>query len=436
MRKIKGYSFGFISFLLVCLLVTSVGVNASVIFSADGFNYEKNNGNAVVLGYSSQSELKDSEILNIPQNLGGLLVTDIADSAFADNRMLREINFTDYINTIGAFAFSGNSNLRFLNIPKNVTSIAQSAFKDCSSLESVNFAGYKIVKIDRFTFANCYALESIVIPSSVTTIDEYAFSNNTSLKSIFISENVNDIADNAFNNCPNLVIYGISGSFAETYANENSIQFVDYGKISKIELYSAIITARSVLNGDTSMYIPETLAVLQAALEEALPIYDNIFSTQAEIDSASEKLFTAYDNLERYADKTALEAALNNAKTILDGDTSVYTDESVAELRRAYDDGVIVYNNALTSQDQEAVNSAVSRIEEAIKALIRNVPFVKGDADGNGVVDLVDVLAAQKHMAELKMLSGDYFTAADCNEDGIIDLRDVLYMQKIMAELI
>ena len=53
-------------------------------------------------------------------------------------------------------------------------------------------------------FSNCSNLERIEIPSSVTYIGA-----------------------NALKGCPNVVIFGQKGSYAEKYAKENNIKFVE-----------------------------------------------------------------------------------------------------------------------------------------------------------------------------------------------------------------
>ena len=59
-----------------------------------------------------------------------------------------------------------------------------------------------------------------------------------------------------------------------------------------------------------------------------------------------------------------------------------------------------------------------------------------GDLDGNGRVDLTDVLETQKHIAAIKSLTGNAFIAADVDQNGKIDLTDVLMMQKRIANII
>ncbi len=60
------------------------------------------------------------------------------------------------------------------------------------------------------------------------------------------------------------------------------------------------------------------------------------------------------------------------------------------------------------------------------------IAIVKGDADGNGLMNSRDVASAQKHLFEINLLDTPYFAAADMNNDDNISSRDIAAMQKVM----
>ena len=80
--------------------------------------------------------------------------------------------------------------------------------------------------IGSYAFRDCTSLTSITIPDSVTIIGSDAFRWCSSLTSITIPDSVTSIGNYAFNGCKDLTIYGRSGSYAATYANENNIPFI------------------------------------------------------------------------------------------------------------------------------------------------------------------------------------------------------------------
>ena len=57
-----------------------------------------------------------------------------------------------------------------------------------------------------------------------------------------------------------------------------------------------------------------------------------------------------------------------------------------------------------------------------------------GDVNGDGAVNMKDVLATRKHMAGMAV-KGFQKTAADVNKDGAINMKDVLAMRKFIAGL-
>ena len=81
------------------------------------------------------------------------------------------------------------------------------------------------------SFAFCHSLRNIYIPNSVTKIGSNAFRKCSSLESIEIPYNVTNIAVYAFNRSSLNTIYGCSGSYAETYASNNSFAFVSTGEM-------------------------------------------------------------------------------------------------------------------------------------------------------------------------------------------------------------
>ncbi len=151
-------------------------------------------------------------------------VTSIGNSAFSRCTSLTSITIPDRVTSIGEWAFFDCTALTSATIPDNVTSIGDSAFRDCISLTSITIPD-RVTSIGNGAFKGCASLTSITIPNSVTSIGEWAFASSTSLTSIIIPDSVTRIGEDAFDNCPTLTIHGTSGSYAEQYAKENSINF-------------------------------------------------------------------------------------------------------------------------------------------------------------------------------------------------------------------
>ena len=221
----------------------------------------------------------------------------IGSSAFSGCSKIKELNLPTSLKTIGEYSFSGLSLITELVVPDSVTSIGEGAFKGMNKLEEItlpfvgqangstssghygygifgyifganssggtgtihqDFGSYssseeyffipqslrivtitKETKIDNYAFHNCSFLTEINIPETVTSIGTKAFYNCSGLTSLHISKNVISVGSNAFSGCSNLTVFGHSGSYIETYCNDNSVPFVPYENIVSIAVKQA-----------------------------------------------------------------------------------------------------------------------------------------------------------------------------------------------------
>lgn len=98
-----------------------------------------------------------------------------------------------------------------LVIPAGTKSIGRSAFQGCVGLTSVTIPE-SVETIGMGAFQYCDGLPSITIPSSVTSIGRSAFSDCNGLTSVIIPKNVSEIGTEAFQNCSGLTSITIEGS--------------------------------------------------------------------------------------------------------------------------------------------------------------------------------------------------------------------------------
>lgn len=83
-------------------------------------------------------------------------------------------------------------------------------------------------------FSNCSDLESIAVPDGTKQIMSRAFHGCTKLKEIYIPQSVDYIDRNAFDECNSLkTIKGYTGSYAETFAKNNGIDFDSIGNVKE-----------------------------------------------------------------------------------------------------------------------------------------------------------------------------------------------------------
>ena len=167
------------------------------------------------------------------QNCSALTEVTIPDSvksigfgAFSDCSALSTVMIPGTVKTIGSEAFRNCDALTTVTIPDSVTSYGSQMFYDCDALTTVKL-GSGMKTIPESMFEHCDALESLSIPRCVTSVGNNAFKDCTKFTSVTIPRSVTSISASAFSYPKILTIYGVAGTYAETFAKENSIQFVD-----------------------------------------------------------------------------------------------------------------------------------------------------------------------------------------------------------------
>ena len=95
-----------------------------------------------------------------------------------------------------------------------------------------------------------------------------AFYGCTNLTKITIPESVTSIESFAFEDCNNVTIYGYTGSYAETYAEENDIPFVSLGNATTTETTTTTTeTTTETTETTTTTTTPEPPTIAKGDLD-------------------------------------------------------------------------------------------------------------------------------------------------------------------------
>ena len=135
------------------------------------------------------------------------------------------------VTSIGAKAFYDYDALKSISLPNGLTTIGEQAFNDCDVLESISLPN-GLTTIGKQAFYYCKNISSVRIPASVKLIDESAFGYNSSLKEYIFLGADTVITEKSIGyyygeyKYSGIKIYGLSGSTAETYAQDNAFNFI------------------------------------------------------------------------------------------------------------------------------------------------------------------------------------------------------------------
>lgn len=186
--------------------------------------------------------------VNIPAS-----VTSIQPNAFTDCDNLTAINVDpdnpNYTSVDGVLfnkdktvlvSYPAGKDASSYVIPDTVTEICQYAFSGCDKLISVTIPD-SIEKIDRYNFSKCSNLTDVILSEGLTRIECYAFYECKKIAAVSVPKSVTFIDDDAFGR--NLkTVYGHGGSYAEQFAQEENLKFVDLDAPPAIDISEAIVT--------------------------------------------------------------------------------------------------------------------------------------------------------------------------------------------------
>lgn len=173
----------------------------------------------------------------------------ISRNAFYNCSLLSKVIFSKNISKISEEAFSECSSLKEITLPEKLTFMGNEAFYN-TGIEQIiipktlTSSGYYSSTYNNGPFTNAAKLNKVIFEPGMTAIPSYILSTSSesvTLTQVLIPESVTSIGENAFKNQTAITIYGLEGSYAETYARENNIPF---------DTWDGVIYERSIAAGE------------------------------------------------------------------------------------------------------------------------------------------------------------------------------------------
>ena len=126
--------------------------------------------------------------------------------------------------------FYNCSSLQSVTIPSSVTSLGYFCFLYCYSLKSITIPS-GITSLGDYCFNSCYSLQSITIPDTVTSLSGACFQDCYSLQSVTIPDTVTSLDGACFYNCYSLqsvtLPSGVTSLGNDCFNNCYSLQSID-----------------------------------------------------------------------------------------------------------------------------------------------------------------------------------------------------------------
>jgi len=172
-----------------------------------------------------------------PDNVILYLVTD---SYTSDT-----VNVPKGVTTIGSYAFAYNNKIETIELPSTVTTLADRAFRDTSA--STVKLNEGLTNISYQAFRNALNVTSVEIPSTVTTISKEAF-QLSGIKTLTIPANVTTIEYGAMRDMKELETVTING---------DSVHIPDYAFRACTKLKTIYLNVNSLTLGNNMIFTNE-----------------------------------------------------------------------------------------------------------------------------------------------------------------------------------
>lgn len=303
-----------------------------------------------LIGYTGSDET-----LTVPQYCNGYVVKGIAESAFSNNKTIKEITFSKYVKIFDDYAFSGCTSLEKVIAP-GVTTIYSNTFEGCSSLSYIELTSISDIPDNAFSaltklatakltalktigdraFYDCVGLSTVNAPN-LTTIGNNAFENSalttltaTNLTSIgnmaFYKSNITSvtynyvmfIGDYAFSNCKKLTsakfnnLQDLDSEFV--FQNCEVLTTVSMSKVTSLPSYTfyncPALTSVTLTNvasvatkafykaGITSITLPNATTIENSAFSNCTSL-ENV--TLAALTTFNPEYFTGCNNIKSFS---------------------------------------------------------------------------------------------------------------------------------------
>ena len=356
------------------------------------------------------------------------------------------------------------SNLVYLKLPASLGVIGSNSFNECDTLTridvddkneffcSVDGVVYNkdktilkvfpagrggnftipngVTEIANFAFYRCYQLENVNMHNSVTTIGDRAFSFCWNLKTVRFSDNLKTIGSLAFSHCNNLTELRLPKSitsigtdaFLGKINSDNSSK--EYYLVDGVYALKGSYAARYIRSLGLS-YINSSPTLTNVKAGVTVTDVENIIPDGAELKVDVHPLSSInadFSNL-KYSEGYVLDIYLSTVGNVSvpTGKFTINFDDSNKNLIPTATKVFSVKNGKvelLTSQPALKTSTFETNTLGTYVVLLSNDFSLKGDANGDGVVNLTDARIALLASANIVKLTDEQIKTCDFVSTG------------------
>ena len=194
-------------------------------------------------------------------NKSSSLFLKASEGVFYGCSNLKNVELEEGLPVIADSLFMGAPAIETLVIPASVTEIEYRAFYSCTGLVNLVIPE-TVTTMAEYVFEGCTGLQTVTWPSSLPTIPKYTFSECTALTTVNLPDNLEAISGHAFHNCDSLVTFTIPDSVTVLGGGV----FYDCNSLTEVPLPPNITVIASMIfrycNSLKTVTIPEGVTLL------------------------------------------------------------------------------------------------------------------------------------------------------------------------------
>lgn len=386
------------------------------------------------------------------------------------NTQIKEVVIERNITRIGNYAFYNLKNLKefrslgedmVTHVAFSVKTIGESAFELCTALSTFPFSEMEqLESVGKYSFHSSGLSGDITFPDSLKCIEHGAF-ENTSINSVIIRKNVATIGQFAFNNCSKLTDIFYRGTQAQweslmsgednkvpsrTILHLNSRCCPGYST-KTVDPIPATCTTSGSMNDTVcatcGVLVSKGTVILATGHTEVVdaakaPTCTETGLTEGKHCSVCDTVLVAQEEVPATGHTEVVDAAkaatctetgLTGGKHCSVCNTVLVAQEVVPAKGHIWDDGVVsipATGHKTGTLTFTCTTCHATRTEE--------IPAIKGDVNGDGTVDILDVDQVYRHLTGQITLSSVELAVADVNRDGTLDVYDLQLLYEAVAQ--